>query len=95
MYKCIFTRKPWGGLWCFNDAILETMELLGCTYVIKGKRYPAFMALLTDPSITFVIGESGRVTIEFVTTLNEWKEVRRKEGKHDITAETSNYSNVG
>ncbi len=31
----------------------------------------------TDPSITFVTGESGRETTEFVTALNTWEKYRR------------------
>ncbi len=61
----------------FHNVILETIELLGCTYVIKGKGYPTLVAQVTDPSITFVTGESGRVTTEFVTALNTWEEDRR------------------
>jgi hypothetical protein len=61
----------------FDDAILETIESLGGKYVIKGKGYPTLVAQLTDPSITFVIGESGCETTEFVTTLNTWEKDRR------------------
>ena len=59
----------------FDDDILETIEALRCTYVIKGKGYPTIVAQVTDPSITFVTGESGRETTEFVTTLNTWEKV--------------------
>ena len=61
----------------FDDAILETIELLGGKYVIKGKGYPTLVAQVTDPSITFFTGESGRETTEFVTTLNTWEKDRR------------------
>ena len=61
----------------FDDAILETIELLGGKYVIKGKGYPTLVAQVTDPSITFVTGESGRETTEFVTALNTWEKDRR------------------
>jgi hypothetical protein len=61
----------------FDDAILETIESLDCRYVIKGKGYPTLVAQVTDPSITFVTGESGRETTEFVTTLNTWEKARR------------------
>lgn len=54
----------------FDDAIWETIESLGGKYVIKGKGYPTLVAQVTDPSITFVTGESGRGTTEFVTALN-------------------------
>jgi hypothetical protein len=61
----------------FDDAILETIESLGGKYVIKGKGYPTLVAQVTDQSITFVTGEGGRETTEFVTALNTWKEDRR------------------
>ena len=61
----------------FDDAILETIESLGCRYVIKGKGYPTLVAQVTDPSITFVTGESGRETTELVTALNTWEKGRR------------------
>ena len=61
----------------FDDAILETIESLGGKYVIKGKGYPTLVAQVTDPSTTFVTGESGRETTEFVTALNTWEKDRR------------------
>ena len=61
----------------FDDAILETIESLGGKYVIKGKGYPTLVVQVTDPSITFVTGASGRETTELVTALNTWKEDRR------------------
>jgi hypothetical protein len=61
----------------FDDAILETIESLGGKYVIKAKGYPTLVAQVTDQSITFVTGEGGRETTEFVTALNTWKEDRR------------------
>jgi len=61
----------------FDDAILETIESLGGKYVIKGKGYPTLIAQVTDPSITFVTGESGREITELVTALNTWENGRR------------------
>ena len=61
----------------FDDAIVETIGSLGGKYVVKGKGYPTLVAQVTDPSITFVTGESGRETTEFVTTLNTWEKDRR------------------
>jgi len=61
----------------FDDAIQETIESLGGKYVIKGKGYPTLVAQVTDPSITFITGESGRETTEFVTALNTWEKDRR------------------
>jgi len=46
----------------FDDDILETIESLGCTYVIKGKGYPTLVEQVTDPSVVFVNGEAGRET---------------------------------
>lgn len=61
----------------FDDAVLERIESLGGKYVIKGKGYPTLVAQVTDPSITFVTGESGRGTTEFFTALNTWEKDRR------------------
>ena len=61
----------------FNDKILETIESFGCTYVIKGKEYPALVAQVTDPSVVFVTGEEGRETTELTTALNTWEKARR------------------
>jgi hypothetical protein len=61
----------------FDEDILETIESLGCRYVIKGKGYPTLVAQVTDPNIVFVTGEEGRETTELVTTLNTWKKDRR------------------
>ena len=60
----------------FDEDILETIESLGCRYVIKGKGYPTVVAQVTDPNIVFVTGEEGRETAELVTTLNIWKKDR-------------------
>ncbi len=46
----------------FDEDILETIESLGCRYVIKGKGYPTLVAQVTDPNIVFVTGEEGRET---------------------------------
>jgi len=55
----------------------ETIESLGCRYVIKGKAYPTLVARVTEPDIVFEAGEEGRETAEFVTSLNTWKKNRR------------------
>jgi len=44
----------------FDENILETVESLGCTYVIKGKGYPTLVEQVTNPSVVFVTGEAGR-----------------------------------
>jgi hypothetical protein len=56
----------------FDENILETIESLGCTYVIKAKGYPTLVSQTTNPSLTFVPGEDGRETAELVTTLDSW-----------------------
>ena len=54
----------------FDEEIIETMESLGCKYLIKGKVYPTLASQVTDPSILFVTGDEGRETAELVTKLN-------------------------
>ena len=61
----------------FDEDILETIEALGCRYVLKAKGYPTLVAQTTAPDIVFVTGEAGQETAELVTTLNTWKEDRR------------------
>jgi len=61
----------------FDEDILETIESLGCRYVIKGKAYPILVARITDPEIVFDTGEEGRETTELITSLNTWKKDRR------------------
>lgn len=57
--------------------LLETIESLGGNYGIKGKGYPTLVAQVTNPSITFVTGESGRETIEFATASNTREKDRK------------------
>jgi len=40
----------------FDEGIIETIESLGCKYLIKGKEYPTLASQVTDPSIYFVTG---------------------------------------
>jgi hypothetical protein len=61
----------------FDDNILETIESLGCTYVIKGKGYPTLVEQVTNPSVVFVTGEAGWETAELVTALNTLDKARR------------------
>ena len=61
----------------FDEEIIETIESLGCKYLIKGKVYPTLASQVTDPSILFVKGEEGRETAELVTKLNTWDKDRR------------------
>jgi hypothetical protein len=61
----------------FDEDIIETIELLGCKYLIKGKEYPTLASQVTDPSILFVTGDEGRETAELFTKLNTWDKDRR------------------
>jgi uncharacterized protein (DUF1330 family) len=61
----------------FDDDIITTIESFGCTYVIKGKEYPALASQVTAPSISFIKGEEGRETTEIVTKLDTWDKDRR------------------
>jgi len=61
----------------FGEEIIETIESLGCKYLIKAKVYPTLVSQVTDPSILFVTGDEGRETAELVTKLNTWDKDRR------------------
>ena len=61
----------------FDEEIIETIESLGCKYLIKGKEYPTLVSQVTDPGILFVKGDEGRETAELVTKLNTWDKDRR------------------
>jgi len=61
----------------FDDDILKTIELFGCTYVIKGKEYPTLVAQVTDPSIVLLPVKKGGKPTELVTALNTWDKARR------------------
>lgn len=38
----------------FDEELMETIESLGCRYVIKGKGYPTLVEQVIDPSVVFV-----------------------------------------
>ena len=61
----------------FDEEIFETIESLGCKYLIKAKEYPTLVFQVTDPSILFVTGDEGRETAELFTKLNTWDKDRR------------------
>ena len=61
----------------FDEDIIETIELLGCKYLIKTKEYPTLVFQVTDPPILFVKGNGNRETAELLTSLNKWKKDRR------------------
>ena len=61
----------------FDEEIVETIESLGCKYLIKAKVYPTLASQVTDPSILFIKGEEGRETAELFMKLNTWDKDRR------------------
>jgi len=61
----------------FDEDIIKTIELLGCTYLIKGKEYPTLASQVMNPSVIFVKGDEGRETTELFTQLNTWDKDRR------------------
>lgn len=61
----------------FDEEIIETIEALGCQYLIKAKVYPTLASHVTDASDLFVKGDEGRETIELFTKLNTWDKDRR------------------
>jgi hypothetical protein len=61
----------------FDEDIIETIELLGCKYLIKAKEYPTLASQVMDPSVLFVTGDEGRETTELFTKLDTWDKDRR------------------
>jgi len=61
----------------FDEEIIETIESLGCKYLIKAKEYPTLVSQVTDSSILFVTGDEGRETTELLTKQNTWDKDRR------------------
>jgi hypothetical protein len=61
----------------FDEDIIETIESLGCKYLIKGKEYPTLASQVTDPSILFIKGDEGRETAELFMKQNTWDKDRR------------------
>ncbi len=53
--------------------IIETIESLGCKYLIKAKSYSTLTSQATNSSIVFVKGEEGRETTELYTKLVKWE----------------------
>jgi len=56
---------------------IETIESLGCSYLIKAKEYPTPVSQVSDPSVLFVTGDEGRETAELYTKQNTWDKDRR------------------
>ena len=61
----------------FDEKIIETIEMLGCKYLIKGKEYPTLASQVLGPSILCVTGAEGRETTELFTKLDTWDKKRR------------------
>jgi len=61
----------------FDEEIIETIESLGCKYLIKTKEYLTLVSQVTDPSNLFVTGDEGRETAELFTKQNAWDKDRR------------------
>jgi len=61
----------------FDEEIIETIESLGCNYLIKAKVYSTLASQVADSSILFVKGAEGRETTELFTKLDKWEKSRR------------------
>ena len=61
----------------FDEEIIETIESLGCKYLIKAKAYSTLTSQVADLSIPFVKGTEGRETTELFTKLDKWVKKRR------------------
>jgi len=61
----------------FDEEIIETIESLGCKYLIKAKAYSTLASQVADSSILFVKGAEGRETTELFTKLDKWEKKRR------------------
>lgn len=61
----------------FDEEIINTIESLGCKYLIKGKLYGTLVAKITSESVCFSKTEKGRETAELNTKLNNWEKDRR------------------
>ena len=61
----------------FDDEIIETIESVGCQYLIKGKAYPTLASQVTAPTISFTKGDEDRETTELFTKLDTWDKDRR------------------
>lgn len=61
----------------FDEEIIETIESLGCKYLIKAKAYATLVSQVPASSAIFHKGINGRETAELLTKLDKWKEKRR------------------
>ena len=61
----------------FDEEIIETIESLGCKYLIKAKAYATLVSQVTASSAVFLKGIHGRETAELLIKLDKWKKKRR------------------
>ena len=61
----------------FDEEIIETIESLGCKYLIKAKAYATLVSQVTASSAVFHKGIDGRETAELLIKLDKWKKKRR------------------
>ena len=61
----------------FDEEIIETIESLGCKYLIKAKAYATLVSQVTTSSAVFHKGIDGRETAELLIKLDKWKKKRR------------------
>ena len=59
------------------EEIIETIESLGCKYLIKAKAYATLVSQVTASSAVFLKGIDGRETAELLIKLDKWKKKRR------------------
>lgn len=61
----------------FDEEIIETIESLGCKYLIKAKAYATLVSQVTASSAVFLKSIDGRETAELLIKLDKWKKKRR------------------
>lgn len=61
----------------FDEEIIETIESLGCKYLIKAKACATLVSQVTASSAVFLKGIDGRETAELLIKLDKWKKKRR------------------
>ena len=61
----------------FDEEMIETIQALGCQYLIKAKVYPTLASQVTDASDLFVKGDESKETVVLFTKPNTWDKDRR------------------
>ena len=61
----------------FDEEIIETVESLGCKFLIKAKAYATLVSQVTASSAVFHKGINERETAELIIKLDKWKKKRR------------------